>query len=226
MTVVSQVKPARFPAFEPAIGRGTLLRGRPLVTRVLLLALVCALGAGTLAVKAASHRNGFSLPALQGAARVAPGVLRGGQPADFDLLQLRNGYRVRAVVNVRLAGTQEGAVAREFGLDYLALPIPPDAAPSPADLDQLVSFLRSHEQSSDVVYVHDDVGGGRVVSLAAMLLMLRGDPLNSVLATLSADELRHMSAGQWAALYALEAALRDPADPRGASYRSSRGLRW
>jgi protein-tyrosine phosphatase len=130
------------------------------------------------------------------------------------------------VVNVRLAGTQEGAVAREFGLDYLALPIPPDAAPSPADLDQLVAFLRSHEQSSDVVYVHDDVGGGRVVSLAAMLLMLRGDPLNSVLATLSADELRHMSAGQWAALYALEAALRDPADPRGASYRRSRGLRW
>jgi hypothetical protein len=226
MTEVAQIRAAHRSAVTPAVGFGHLIRGRALVGRLLLLAIVVALAAGALWFKTLTRANPDALPPLPGVARVTPHVIRGGQPADFDLLQLRNAYRVRAVVTLRLsAADTEGDIAAGFGLGFLPLPIATDEAPTAAGLATLVAFLRRYATGSAVVYIHDDIGGGRAITTGLMLLMLRGESLGAATSTLLPGEERRLSPHQWTALVSLFQALTEQANPANA-YREAVSLRW
>ena len=72
------------------------------------------------------------------------------------------------------------------------------------------------------MFLHDDVGGGRAVTTAAMLLLLRGQSWPTVSAELTTAELAALSAGQRVAINRLEAALhtvRVPGRKPGAAVR-------
>lgn len=226
MTEVVHIRAGRRRAIPAAIGIGHIVRGRALAGRLLLLFVVAGLAAGALGLKVADRANPESLPPLTGAARVTPHVLRAGQPADFELVQLRDAYHVRAVVNLRFAADAEGDIAASFGLDYLWLPLATGAAPTAADLDSLVSFVRRYDSGSDVVLVHDDVGGGRAITAGLMLLMLRGGSMDAVMSTLSAEERQLLSAQQSSALATLHEALTGQGDLTGNGYREAVTLRW
>jgi protein-tyrosine phosphatase len=224
MNPVTKLDMARRQAIAPAIGPGSLVSGRPFVARLLLLVVALGVCLGTLVTKAA--KDAAPLPALRGTAYVTPHIIRGSQPTDYDLLQLRNGFGVQAVVNLRLSGSQEGEVAAGFGLDYLALPLAHGEVLNAQQLATLVAVIRRHQKESGVVYLHDDIGGGRVLTTAAMLLLLRGQPLDTVLSAFSADELKRLSAVQLSALQTLSRALNgDESEPTRA-YQPARELQW
>ncbi|SCL24184.1 hypothetical protein GA0070624_2873 [Micromonospora rhizosphaerae] len=198
------------PPLPAAVGPGHLVRGRALAARLLVLVTFAVLAGGALGLKAAGRGEREPLPPLPGVARVTPHVLRGGQPDDFQLRLLRDSYHVRAIVNLRHASGAESDIAASFGLDFLGLPLAVGEAPTTADLATLASFVRRYENGSAVVLVHDDVGGGRAVTTGLMLLMLRGESLDAVTGTLPAADKRHLSAGQWDALRALNQVLAGP----------------
>ena len=68
----------------------------------------------------------------------------------------------------------EQATAASLGQGYLYLPLPQDASPTRAQQQVLARFMRRYTAGGDSVYLHDDVGGGRAVTTAAMLLLLHG----------------------------------------------------
>jgi hypothetical protein len=226
VTEVAHLPARRRYAIPAAVGVGNRIRGRSLVIRLLLLGLIATLAAGTLWLKTNSRGDANALPPLPGAARVTPNLVRGGQPADFDLLQLRNAYRVRAVVNLRFGGDAEGEIAAGFGLDFLSLPVAVDEAPTVADLATLVGFLRRYDSGSAVVYLHDDIGGGRVITTSLMLLLLRGEPLGVAMSTLRPEEQRMLSAHQWSALVTLSQAVAERGAGNDNAYREAAVLRW
>jgi hypothetical protein len=225
-TTVTHLVPPHRPAVPAALGPGRVVRGRALAVRLLVIGLTAALAAAALGLKVVGRGGGDALPPLPGAARVTPHLIRGGQPADYDLLQLRDAYRVRAVVNFRLGGDAEGDIAAGFGIDYLGLATPAEEAPGVADLTWLVAFVQRHETAGGVVYMHDDVGGGRVISAALMLLMLRGEPLGAALTTLTPAQQRLVTSRQWSAVAALSQALTEHVDPAANPYAGVVALRW
>jgi hypothetical protein len=220
-----QLRGERGHSIPAAIGFGYVVRGWPFVIRLVVLGIVAALSAGALGIKT-RHPDANPLPPLPGAAQVTAHIVRGGQPADFDLLRLRNAYHVRAVVNLRLSGDSERDIAAGFGLDYLSVPVAADGAPTAADLAALVTFVRRYDNGSAVVYVHDDLGGGRAATAGLMLLLLRGQSFGAVMTTLSATDQRRLNSHQWGALVALSQALTEHVDPAVNPYHEAVALRW
>ena len=53
--------------------------------------------------------------------------------------------------------------------------------------------MRRYTAGGDSVYLHDDVGGGRAVTTAAMLLLLRGQSWLAVSAEMTTAELASLS---------------------------------
>jgi len=74
-------------------------------------------------------------------------------------------------------------------------------------LSVLAEFLRSHTSQSRSVYLHDDVGGGRAVATAEMLLLLRGESWSAVSKGAPAAERRSLSANQLLSIQQLIKAL-------------------
>jgi hypothetical protein len=91
----------------------------------------------------------------------------------------------------------------------------------------LVSFMRRHTAGGGSVYLHDDVGGGRVVATADMLLLLRGEAWPAVSRGMTTAELHSLSNGQLLAIEQLISAL-DPIgrSPVGAPYAAARIDPW
>lgn len=227
MTGVAQIRAGGRCGIPAAIGVGHLVRGRALAVRLLVLGVVVGLAAGALGLKAVRRTNPQSLPPLPGVARVTPHLVRGGQPADFELRQLRDAYHVRAVVNLRFAAADaEADIAASFGLDFLRLPLATGEAPTAADLATLVTFVRRYDSGSDVVLVHDDVGGGRAITASLMLLMLRGESLDAATSSLSPEERQRLSTWQWSGLASLHQALTAYGNTTANGYREAVTLRW
>jgi len=216
MSVV--VFPRRRP---PAFGAAAPLGRRPAALRVLVLA---ALLAAALVVRATGvlHPAGTGLPALPGVAVVEPGIIRGGQPGDGDLADLRDGYGVRALVDVDSTDVDERAVAGGLDLRMLALQVPTTGAPPPADLLALVRFLRS---ADGTVYLHDTTGHGPVVVVAAVLRLLRGVPLADVLRALPREDVAALSEAQLLALHEVAAVVAGTAPPTS-PYAGLKGAAW
>lgn len=178
------------PGSAPRIGR------RELVVRVIVLGGALGLiAAGFLLRLQLRSDPGEQIPAVPNAGWIIRGkALMGGQPHDLDLLNLRDLFDVRGVVNLRTSGSIEGWMVRDFGMSYLWLPVPPGDAPPPANMDRIVEFMRRHAAEGNSVFLHDGTGLERIRPVAVMLLMAEGEPLDVALSRVT-DATRVGAAG-------------------------------
>ena len=230
MTVIPLRRRRRLPA-TPAFGTcpPAGLRRRVVVLAVLVVLLTAALGVRASGVLRSGQTDESLSPTLA-VTGVAPGLLRGGQPVDVELLRLRDDYGVRAVIDVNRMDVEEQAETRDLGLRTLELDLGDGQAPTAPDMLRLVRFLRSTvaprpgSGGTGVVYLHDADGRGSVLVLSAMLQVLRGVPLATVLDGLRAGGAPALSDAQSAALSDMER-VRIGAAPTGA-YAVLRGESW
>ena len=191
---------------RPAVGGGGRRTRKALIWQaVVAVALVLVLGIAKQVI-AAREVGPDSLSAL-GGQTAAAGLDIGAAPADYQLLALAASYHVDAVVSLGGPSVAEQATAASLHLGYLLLDVPPGAAPTWAQLRTLAGFLRAHDRDGDSVYVHDDIGGGRAVATACMLLLLRGQPWASVQHNITAQALGSLSQRQAQAIRQLLSAL-------------------
>jgi len=216
----------RLPA-EPALGAGEPLGWRSRTVRLAVLIGLVAV-ACLVRVTGVLHPGAAdpALPPAPAVALVAPGVVRGSQPQDLDLVRMRDDYGIRAVVDLSGWSIEERAAARGLGLRMLVLPVPDRAPPSAADILTLVRFARPPGAArTGGLYLHDTTGRGPVVVVAAILRLLRGAALPTVLHQLSRDELADLSGQQLVALQDVDAVLHRRA-PATAPYAALRGVNW
>jgi hypothetical protein len=158
---------------------------------------------------------------------VVAGLLVGAAPSDGDLQQLAADFRVDGVVNLSVPSVAEQAAATSLHQGYLSLPLPAEASPSWPQLRRLASFMRRYTAGGASVLVHDDVGGGRAVVTAAMLLMLRGQAWPAVAAELTPAGLKALCDCQLRDLRRLRSALGSTGpENRGNPYAAARLERW
>jgi hypothetical protein len=194
----------------PAVGGGGRRSSKILVRlSAIALGLILLLGL-TKHVVASREVGPDSLSALAGGRSVTVGMDIGGLPTDTDLQALAGSYRVVGVVNLAGASVAEQVTAVSLHQAYLYLAVAPGAAPTWAQLKQLASFMSSHTSAGHSVYVHDDVGGGRAVTTADMLLLLRGEPWSAVSRWMTDTEEQSLSDGQIRAIQELISALSNP----------------
>lgn len=192
---------------RPAIGGGGRIPRKALIWQgVIALALVLLLGAAKHLVAAREVGSG-PLGELAGGRAAAAGLDFGGEPQDFELEALADSYRVDGVVRLQAPSVAEQATAASLHLGYLLVTVAPGAAPTWPQLETLVSFMRAHAGNGDFVYLHDDVGGGRAVATACMLLLLRGSSWEAVQRDMTAPALSTLSPRQRQAVTQLVSAL-------------------
>jgi hypothetical protein len=156
--------------------------------------------------------------------------VRGFQPEDLDLVRLLDGYGVHGVVDVDVMDVEDQAVGRGLGLRTLQLHIVDNKPPSVDDILSMVQFVRStvvirpDGRVANVVYMHDETGRGPVVVVAAMLQLLRGVGLPTVLRQLSTDKAGQISAEQLLALRDVDAVVHGRTEP--GSYTVLHGVTW
>jgi hypothetical protein len=190
---------------RPAIGAGGRPPRKVLVRRSsVALALILLLGLAKLVASQGIIKVSSTSPPGRA---VAAGLLIGGAPTDFELQQLAAGLRVDGVVNLSAPDVAEQVTAASLHQGYLYLAVRPGTAPTWRQLRVLVSFLRGHTARGGTVYLHDDTGGGRAVTTAAMLLLLRGQAWPSVSAEMTPAELGSLCECQRLAIKRLRSAL-------------------
>jgi hypothetical protein len=189
---------------NPAIGAGGRLPGRVLVRRyAFALALILLLGlAKILIAQRASHVVRVTPPDRI----VTSGLLIGAAPTDTDLEELAADLQVVVVVNVAAPSVAEQVTAASLHQAYLYLAVPPGGVPTWAQLRYLAGFMRRQAERGAWVYVHDDVGGARAVTTAAMLLLLRGQTWAAVSAEITRPGLQSLDEQQRLALERLRSA--------------------
>jgi hypothetical protein len=221
---VTAVHGRPFPVL-PAIGGGGRLPRKALVWQgVTAFALVVLLIIAKQVVTA-REVGPDPLTALPGGKTVAAGLSIGGVPADYELQALSASYHVDGVVNLSGPSVAEQVTAASLRLGYLLLDVPPGAAPTLPQLQGLAVFLRAHTMNGALVYLHDDVGGGRAVVTASMLLLLRGSSWATVRHEITAAELGSLSQPQLRAVRQLISALGGQPQP-GNPYASARVDPW
>jgi hypothetical protein len=212
--VVRESSGPRWPAgLNPAIGAGIALPRRIRLRRgAVVLTLILLLGLAKVLISTGIIQVSSPRPAVQ---TVVPGLFIGGTPSDADLQNLADGYQVDAVVNLDAPNVAERATTASLHQAYLYLPLSAGMSPTSAQLRTLASFMRRYTARGGWVYVHDDVGGGRAVTTAAMLLLLRGQTWSAASAEITTADLDSLSDGQRLAVKRLEDALH-PAGPHPA----------
>ncbi|WP_142058278.1 hypothetical protein [Pseudonocardia kunmingensis] len=145
---------------------------------VCLLAL-CVLVRNTGGVRADVEDS--RVPPMPGAALVLPAVLRGGAPSDTELAQLHSTFDVQAIVAIGGASVEERAVARDLDMQLLEFDLGAEAPPSPAQLRELIGFVRATtETPGRAVYMHDATGSGPELVVTAVMLQVVEDPSGRV----------------------------------------------
>lgn len=191
---------------RPAVGGGGRLARKALIWRAAIaVALVLVLGIAKQVVTA--REIGPDPLSALGGQTAGAGLDIGGAPEDYQLLALAASYRVDAVVSLGGPSVAEQATTASLRLGYLLLDVPEGAAPTWAQLRTLAGFMRAHDRDGDSVYVHDDIGGGRAVATACMLLLLRGHSWASVRHNITAQALGSLSQRQARAIQQLMSAL-------------------
>ena len=210
---------------NPAIGAGSRLPGRVLVRRyAFALTLILLLGLGKILVAQRVINVAVLTPPDRA---VASGLLIGTAPTDTYLEELAASVQVGGVVNLAAPSVAEQVTAASLHQAYLYLAVPPGAAPTWAQLRRLAGFMRGHTQSGGWVYVHDDVGGPRAVTTAAMLLLLRGQTWAAMSAEITTAGLQSLGEHQLLALERLSSALRQAGrSPAGNPYAKARIEPW
>lgn len=210
---------------RPAIGGGGRIPRKVLTYRALaVLGLLVLLGL-TKHVVAAREVGSGTLSALPGGHQVTAGLDIGGMPSDFDLQALAESYEVDGVVNLVGPNVAEQVTTASLHQGYLRAPVPPGAAPTLGQLRALANFMRHETNHGGTVYIHDDVGGGRAVVTADMLLLLRGEPWAEVLQNTITEGGKSVSTRQMMALNQLVNAL-DGRARAGNLYTGARLDRW
>jgi len=210
---------------RPAIGASGKLPRRVIVGRsAVALALLVLLGVAKLLV---SHLVVTPVTMSPPDYVIAAGLDVGAAPDDAGLQQLATYFRVAALINLASPDVLEQATAASLRENYLYIPVAPGAAPSLAQLRVMAGFMRTNTAHGGSVFVHDDIGGGRAVATAAMLLLLRGETWPTVTAQLTKADLQTLNAGELVAINQLSSALygpgsRSPANP----YAAARIDRW
>ena len=190
---------------NPAIGAGDALPGHIRLRRgAVVLTLILLLGVAKVLVSNGVIQVSSPRPAVQ---TIVPGLFVGGTPSDSDLQNLADGYRVDAVVNLDAPSVAEQVTAASLHQGYLYLPLSPGTSPTTAQLRDLAGFMRKYTARGNWVYLHDDVGGGRAVVTAAMLLLLRGQTWSAMSAAITTAALDLLSKGQLLAVRQLEDGL-------------------
>jgi hypothetical protein len=206
---------------NPAIGAGGRLPRGTLVRRYgLALVVILLLGLAKVLI-AQKAINVFSLTPPERV--VAPGLLIGPSPDDFDLVEFAADLGVSAVINMAGPNVAEQVTAASLHQRYLYLAVPPGAAPTWAQLLEAARFMHRSTERGGWVYLHDDAGGPRAVVTAAMLLLLRGQTWATVSAEVTPGALRSLDGPQRLALDQLRSALhltgRSPVGNRYAAAR-------
>jgi hypothetical protein len=221
-----EVRPPRSSArVRTAVGAGGRLSGWVL-TRRYALALVLILLLGLAKILVAQQ--------VVSVATVAPpehvvtsGLLIGGTPSDADLVELAADLKVDGVVNLAGPDVAEQVTAASLHQGYLYLPVAPNTAPTWSQLRELAAFMRRHTAGGSSVYLHDDVGGGRAVTTAEMLLLLNGRGMPAASADMTAAERGSMCDCQRLALKRLSSALHPAGHiPAGDPYAAARLDPW
>jgi hypothetical protein len=206
-------QPVGWPApAMPAIGRAGLLARRALRRRLVVGAVLVALGASVFLGSRQLRSSDSVPPPLADLAQVsiadqlpAPPVLRGGVPTDVDLVKLAEQDHVGAVINVGGANIEERAVARQLHLSYLELPIEPSGVPSARQLSALETAVHRARAAGQGVYLHDEAGGGRVVTIGIMLSLLSSRNPAATLDAVPAAQWSTMSGRQLLAVRSMAA---------------------
>lgn len=210
---------------RPAIGASGRLPRRAIVGRsAAALALVLLLAGAKLLV---SHL--VVTPVTMGPPDyvIAAGLDIGAAPGDAAMQEMATYFHVVAIINLDSPNVAEQATAASLHQTYLYLPVAPDMAPSLAQLRIMAGFMRTNTARGGSVFVHDDVGGGRAVTTAAMLLLVRGETWPRVTAQLTKTDLQALSADQLVAINQLSSALRRPGSQSPANpYAAARIDRW
>jgi hypothetical protein len=144
---------------------------------------------------------------------VAQGLVIGPVPTDTDLQQLQLGLQVDGVINLAGPSVAESATVASLHQAYLFLPLTSGTAPTLAQLRELAGFVRQYRERGAWVYMHDDTGGARAVTTAAMLLLLDGQTWAAMSAQLTPAGLGSLDKQQRLALAELNSALH-PAGPQ------------
>jgi len=210
---------------NPAIGVGGRLPRWTLVRRygfALVLILVLGVAKFLVAQKVISV---VSLIPPQRA--VASGLLIGPDPDDSDLEEFAADLDVGAVVNLAGPNVAEQVTAASLHQAYLYLAVPPGAAPTWAQLLELTMLMHRTTERGGLVYVHDDSGGPRAVTAAAMLLLLRGRTWATMSAEITPAALGSLNGPQRLALAQLWSVLsRRGRSPAGNPYATARLEPW
>jgi hypothetical protein len=192
-------------AAGPAIGPGGRLPRWTLVRRyALALALILLLGLAKMLIAPGVDNVVSMVPPDR---VVTPGLMIGAAPTDTELQELAADLGVDGVINLGAPSVAEQATATSLHQAYLYLAVPQGDAPTKAQLRLLAGFVRRCTERGGWVYLHDDVDGGRAVTTAAMLLLVRGQPWAAVSAQLTPAALGSLSDDQRLALNQLRSAL-------------------
>jgi len=190
---------------RPAVGVGG---PRKVLVRRSVFAFVLLLLLGLAKHVVASREIGPNpLSALPGGRSVNVGLDIGGAPTDYDLQTLAESYQVDGDINLGGASVAEQVTTASLHLAYLRLAVTAGDAPTMVQLNVMAEFLRSHTSQSRSVYLHDDVGGGRAVATAEMLLLLRGESWSAVSKGVTVAEQRSLTASQLRSIQQLIKAL-------------------
>src|ERR1700727_1474008 len=197
--------PWRPAGLNPTIGAGDALPGHIRHRRgAVVFTLILLLGVAKVLVSNGVIQVSSPRPAVQ---TIVPGLFVGGTPSDSDLQNLADGYRVDAVVNLDAPSVAEQVTAASLHQGYLYLSLSPGMSPTTAQLRDLAGFMRMYTAKSNWVYLHDAVGGGRAVTTAAMLLLLRGQTWSAMSTEITTAGLDSLSDGQRLAVKQLEDGL-------------------
>ena len=205
-----------------AIGPGGRLSRRILIRRyAVALTVLLLLGVGKVVIQ----QKEISVNEVAASDHVvAPGLVIGPVPTDTDLQQLQLGLQVDGVINLAGPSVAESATVASLHQAYLFLPLTSGTAPTLAQLRELAGFVRQYRERGAWVYMHDDTGGARAVTTAAMLLLLDGQTWAAMSAQLTPAGLGSLDERQRLALGDLNSALhpvgtkgRQPGNPYAAA---------
>jgi hypothetical protein len=208
-----------------ALGAGGRLSGWVLTRRyALAFVLVLLLGLAKILV---AHRVVSVDTLVPPEHVVTSGLVIGAIPDDADLEDFAADLKVDGVVNLVGPDVAEQVTAASLHQGYLYLPVAQKTAPTWTQLRELAAFMRAHTKGGASVYLHDDVGGGRAVTTAEMLLLLDGRGIPAASADMTAAELGSMCDCQRLALQRLSAALHPAGHvPAGDPYAAARLDPW